>query len=154
MPRVPDSKALPPWWRRAVGGFRLGALALGGPWLLLVLLLVVGGRFQRVRSSEWDMLVLVFAYPLGSALAGLLLGLAMPLLRRPWAAVLAGFLATVPWFAAISIAAEPHDSTPYSVHWPVTLLLAACLGPVAGALAHDLIPEMRKRRERASKRVV
>ena len=133
---------------------RLGAVVLGGPWLLILVLLAVGGRFQRARGSEIDMLLLAVVYPTGPALAGLLLGLAMPWLRRPWAAVVAGIVASVPWFAVLSIAFDPHGQRPYAMDWPVTLITALCLGPVAGAFAHDLIPIIRKRRERSSHRVV
>src|SRR3982751_2202440 len=104
MHRKSDSEALPPWWRRALGGMRLGAVVLGGPWLLILVLLLLGGRFQRGRGSEMDMLVLAVVYPTGTALAGFLLGLVMPLLRRPWAAVVAGVVASVPWFAVLSLA--------------------------------------------------
>jgi hypothetical protein len=131
----------------------VGAVILGAPWLLVLVLLVLGGRFQRNRGSEIDMLVLAIVYPLGPAVAGALLGLCMPLLRRPWTAVVAGMIAGIPWFALMSLAFDPHGPHPYSVDWPVTIFLAVCLGPVAGAFAHDLIPVMRKRRERSSRRV-
>src|SRR5690349_8503752 len=114
MRRRPDREALPPWWRRMLGGMRLGALALGGPWLL-ILVLLLGGRFQRARGSEMDMVVLAVVYPLGPALAGLLLGLVMPYLRRPWAAVVGGILASIPWFALLSLAFDPHGPRPYTV---------------------------------------
>ena len=133
---------------------RIGAVALGGPWLLILVMLLLGGRFQRARGSEIDILVLAVVYPIGPALAGALLGLAMPFLRRPWAAVVAGVLAGVPWFATLSVAFDPHGTHPYSVDWPIALVLALCLGPVAGAFAHDLIPIIRKRRERSARRVV
>jgi hypothetical protein len=154
MRRKRDSEALPPWWRRALGGMSLGALALGGPWLIILAMLLFGGRFLTSRRIEADMLVLAVTYPLGPAIAGLLLGVVMPRLRRPWAAVVAGVLASLPWFAAMSLAFEPHGSRPYSVKWPVVLIMALCFGPVAGAFAHDLIPITRKRHERASRRVV
>jgi len=75
---------------------RLGAMVLGGPWLIALAMLLLGGRFQHIRRSEIDMLVLAVTYPLGPAVAGFLLGLVMPLLRRPRAAIAGCILASVP----------------------------------------------------------
>lgn len=152
MPRLPDRQALPPWSRRAVAGFGIGAIALAGPWLIIVLMLAFGGRFAHGRGGEWDLLVLALTYPLGPALAGLLLGILMPLLRRPWVAVVLGMVAGVAWFATMSLAMDPHGSAPYSVKWPISIFSGVIFGPIAGALAHDLIPIERRRRQRSANR--
>jgi hypothetical protein len=129
-----------PWWRRALAGGALGAAILGAPWVLLLLVLAIGGRYQVARSTEYDLLLLAAVYPLGPALAGVVLGAVQPVLWRPWVAVLAGIVVVIPWFAAMSLALDPHGRHPYEIEWPLTIICSLCFGPLAGTYGHDFLP--------------
>jgi hypothetical protein len=75
------------FWQRLVSGALLGAAALGIPAVVLLLITILGGRYQIDKSGvEEDMLVKTLVYPVGGALAGAL-GFAFgSIVRATWQA--------------------------------------------------------------------
>lgn len=134
MPRRPPFSTLP-LIRRVLFGAAVGGGGLGIFAALLAVITLAGGRYQtgpRGSTTEYDMWLLTAVYPLGAALAGAIGGAVIPYVRRSWQAAAAGTLAMLPFFALISLTADPRGPRPYRVDWPLSTFCAALIGGVGG----------------------
>ena len=125
----PDS-----WLRGAVDRFLLcvfiaGIVATGLSAYALVLDLLGGqGPFEAHGTTVGEA---ILTYYLGAVLAALVVGLSLPLARNKWGAMFVGFLAAMPFYAAIRFAVEGF--APWTMEDSITLLLIAfTVGPMTG----------------------
>ena len=138
-----------PWPHRLRLGALYAVLILGLPCLLLLAAALLGGRYQQGRGGTVvDVGLLSVLYPAGIALAGGIVGLGAPVVRRRWHAALLGAAAALPAFALIVRTFDPHDPTALRGRVVVTLACALLLGPTVGVLIfqHEQGSGTRRRR--------
>jgi hypothetical protein len=113
-----------------IGRGALMGLAFPGAFTILILIMyLVGGRYQTDRTGSLDTLVLLIAYPTGSAIMGAVLGFALPFMRNWVSAALVGMVALAPLI--IGIALSSHDAgTPWA---PDEAIIAAIMIAVFGS---------------------
>ena len=136
------------WSRAARMGLLMG-LGFGVFDLIILLLLITGGRYHacsnRSYSGTCDWLLLALTYPAGAGAMGAILGAALPAFRRLWLAIPFGILATIPWFAGIAVA-----DVRARAHWQEsdTLLVLGCATAFGSAVGYIIwkTPKARGRR--------
>jgi hypothetical protein len=132
-----------PLWKRIPAGAFIGAGGMAPATLIVWLMAACDGRYQQIRSTEWDMWVLSATYPLGTAAAGaLVVGLGQ-YARRLWQAAALGVAAALPAVYLIGMAADRRAPGGWRPDWGATWLLAVLLGGGVGAALHREIAARR-----------
>jgi|SRR5690242_20308376 len=122
-----------PWPRRAFQTGMLVFLAFSPYYLLIWLLLLIGG--PELRDSSGTLVrvdLLAFTYPLGVFAAGTIIGLGFRAARSLWVAIPTGIFALAPWAAAVAVAFDHGYSSWKTEHTVVTAVTAVCLGAAFG----------------------
>ncbi len=118
-----------PWRRRAWEMAKLVGAGFSPFALLIWILLLIGGPEHQDRHGTLvRMDLLAFTYPLGTVLAGALMGIALPAVRRLWVAIPAGILALTPWAFGVSVAVDRGYQHWTRLHTVVSAVIAVVLG--------------------------
>ena len=109
-------------------------------YVVWVVVLRLGGGGRTLEELKISLGVLVGIYLLGGIVGGVVAGALFPLTKWLMGAALVGFLAVIPFFAAVAITLRPEG--------PVNRWIAVCLGSsMLGALVGIIARSKEKRRE-------
>lgn len=85
-------------WERAARGARIGVVKPGMLTVLFALIYLIGGRYRIVRRLHDDFLVLAIAFLPGCAIAGAVIGAALPWTKTFARATIVASFALLPLF--------------------------------------------------------